>query len=125
MNAIENYKKSVALNPDNANAIQVLKKLGIDKTELITEVEVSPEVLQAYVGIYQLNNNYSFTVTEEKGQLYIQGTGEKITTVYPMAQNRFYSKLITAQFTFNSDDNGHVNSLTLNMGREINAKKVQ
>lgn len=124
VNAIENYKKSVALNPDNANAKKVLKKLGIETTDMITEVKVAPEVLKTYLGKYQLNENYSFTVTEDKGLLYIQGTGERITTVYPMAQNRFYSKIITAQFTFNSDKNGHIDSLTLNMGKEINAKKV-
>lgn len=124
VNAIENYKKSVALNPDNANAIKVLKKLGIETTDMITEVKIAPEVLKTYLGKYQLNENYFFTVTEDKGQLYIQGTGEKITTVYPMAQNRFYSKIITAQFTFNSDKNGHIDSLTLNMGKDMNAKKL-
>jgi CubicO group peptidase (beta-lactamase class C family) len=124
VNAIENYEKSVALNPDNANAKQVLKKLGIETTDMITEVKVATEVLKTYLGKYQLNENYSFTVTENKGQLYIQGTGESITTVYPMAQNRFYSKIITAQFTFNSDEKGHIDSLTLNMGKDINAKKV-
>lgn len=125
VNALENYKKSVALNPDNANAKNVLKKLGIATTDLITDVTVAPEVLKSYLGRYQLNENYSFTVTEDKGQLFIQGTNEKITTVYPMAQNRFYSKIITAQFTFNSDKNGHVDSLTLNMGKDMNAKKVE
>ncbi|EKT4550811.1 serine hydrolase [Flavobacterium psychrophilum] len=125
VNAIANYKKSVALNPDNANAKQVLKKLGIETTDMITEVKVATEVLKTYLGKYQLNENYSFTVTENKGQLYIQGTGESITTVYPMAQNRFYSKIITAQFTFNSDEKGHIDSLTLNMGKDINAKKVE
>lgn len=124
INAIENYKKSVNLNPDNANAKKVLKKLGIETTDMITEVKVAPEVLKTYLGKYELNENYSFTVTENKGQLYIQGTGESITTVYPMAQNRFYSKIITAQFTFNSDEKGHIDSLTLNMGKDINAKKV-
>jgi CubicO group peptidase (beta-lactamase class C family) len=125
VNAIVNYKKSVGLNPDNANAKKVLKKLGIETTDMITEVKVAPEVLKTYLGRYQLNENYSFTVTEDKGQLYIQGTGESITTVYPMAQNRFYSKIITAQFTFNSDEKGHIDSLTLNMGKDINAKKVE
>jgi CubicO group peptidase (beta-lactamase class C family) len=124
INAIENYKKSVNLNPDNANAKKVLKKLGIETTDMITEVKVAPEVLKTYLGKYELNENYSFTVTENKGQLYIQGTGESITTVYPMAKNRFYSKIITAQFTFNSDEKGHIDSLTLNMGKDINAKKV-
>ncbi|MEZ7497957.1 serine hydrolase [Flavobacterium sp. Arc3] len=125
VNAIENYKKSVALNPDNANALKVLKKIGVTTTDLISEVTVAAEVLKNYLGRYQLNENYSFTVTEDKGQLYIQGTNEKITTVYPMTQNRFYSKIITAQFTFNSDENGHIDSLTLNMGKDMNAKKVE
>jgi CubicO group peptidase (beta-lactamase class C family) len=125
VNAIENYKKSVALNPNNSNAIKVLNKLDIQTTDMIIEVKVTPEVLKTYLGRYQLNENFSFTVTEDKGQLYIQGTGEKITTVYPMAQNRFYSKIITAQFTFNSDENGHIDSLTLNMGRDMYAKKVE
>ena len=124
INAIENYKKSVALNPDNTNALKLLKKLGVETSDMITEVKIAPEVLKTYLGKYMLNKNYFFTVTEDKGQLYIQGTGEKITTVYPMAQNRFYSKIITAQFTFNSDENGHINSLTLNMGRDMNANKV-
>ncbi|MEZ7507323.1 serine hydrolase [Flavobacterium sp. Arc2] len=125
VNTIENYKKSVALNPDNANALKVLKKIGVTTTDLISEVTVAAEVLKTYLGRYQLNENYSFTVTEDKGQLYIQGTNEKITTVYPMTQNRFYSKIITAQFTFNSDENGHIDSLTLNMGKDMNAKKVE
>jgi CubicO group peptidase (beta-lactamase class C family) len=125
VNAIENYKKSVALNPDNANAIKVIKKIGVEKTDSITEVIVSLEVLKTYLGRYQLNENYSFTVTEDKGQLYVQGTNEKITTVYPMSKNRFYSKIITAQFTFNSDEKGSIDSLTLNMGKDMNAKKVE
>lgn len=125
VNAIENYKKSLALNPDNANALKVLKKIGATTTDLIREVAVPQEVLKTYLGRYQLNENYSFTVTEDKGQLYIQGTNEKLTTVYPMTQNRFYSKIITAQFTFNKNEKGIIDSLTLNMGKDMNAKKVE
>jgi CubicO group peptidase (beta-lactamase class C family) len=122
--AIINYKKAVALNPDNANAIKVLSKLDVTTEDLIEKVVVSAVILKTYIGKYQLNKDYYFTVTEDKGQLYIQGTNEKITTVYPMSQNRFYSKIITAQFTFNSDEKGYIDSLTLNMGKDINAKKV-
>jgi len=41
-----------------------------------------------------------------------------------MSENRFYSKLVTAQFTFNKNEKGIVDSLTLNMGKDIVAKKV-
>jgi CubicO group peptidase (beta-lactamase class C family) len=125
VNAIENYKKSVALNPDNANAVGVLKKLGVASTDLIEEVKVDLAVLKTYLGRYQLNENYSFIVTEENGTLHIQGTGESLTTVFPMSKNRFYSKIITAQFTFNKNEKGIIDSLTLNMGKDMNAKKVE
>ncbi|CAM3087510.1 serine hydrolase [Flavobacterium frigoris] len=125
VNAIENYKKSVALNPNNANAVGALKKLGVATTELIIEVKVAPVVLKTYIGRYQLNENYSFTVTEENGILHIQGTGERLTTVIPMSENRFYSKIVTVQFTFNKDEKGIVDSLTLNMGKDMVAKKVE
>lgn len=125
VNAIKNYTRSVSLNPDNANAVRALKKLNVDTAELLSEVTVSPDVLKTYVGRYQLNENYSFTVTEDKGVLHIQGTGERLTTVIPMSENKFYSKLVTAQFTFNKNKKGTVDSLTLNMGRDVTAKKVE
>ena len=124
VNAVENYKKSIALNPDNKNAAETLKKLGVATTELIREVKVAPSILKTYIGRYQLNENYSFTVTVENGILHIQGTGESLTTVIPMSENRFYSKLVTAQFTFNKNEKGIIESLTLNMGKDIVAKKV-
>lgn len=123
--AIENYKKSVALDPNNDNAIKILTNLGVSSAEMNAEVIVEAEVLKTYEGKYQLNDNYFFTVTSENKQLFIQGSGEAITTVFPISQNRFYSKAVTAQFTFNKDKNGKIESLTLNMGNDIMAKKVE
>lgn len=125
VNAVENYKKSAELDPNNTNAIQVLTKLGTSSLKTVAEVIVPSEILKSYEGRYQLNKNYFFTVTSENKQLFIQGTGEAITTVFPMSQNRFYSKIITAQFTFNKGENGKIGSLILNMGADIVAKKIE
>lgn len=122
--AVENYKKSITLNPNNSNAIKVLKNIGITSAEESPEVIVSEDILRTYTGKYQLNQNYFFTVTVENKQLFIQGSGEAITTIFPISQNRFYSKIVTAQFTFNKNSDGRVDSLTLNMGGDVNAKKV-
>jgi CubicO group peptidase (beta-lactamase class C family) len=125
VNATENYKKSVKLDPNNANGIKVLSKLGISSADVVGEVTVTSEILKSYEGKYQLNKNYFFTVTSENKQLFIQGTDEEITTVFPISQNRFYSKIVTAQFTFNIGENGKITSLTLNMGSDVIAKKVE
>ncbi|KFF19915.1 serine hydrolase [Flavobacterium hydatis] len=124
INAVENYKKSAELDPNNSNAIKVLTKLGIATDKLTREITVPSGILKTYEGKYQLNKNYFFTVTSKEEQLFIQGTGEAITTVFPISENRFYSKIITAQFTFNKNANGEIDSLTLNMGSDVVAQKV-
>lgn len=112
--AIRNYKKSLELNPGNDNAQRVLKNLGIAK--VVEEVIVSDEVLQTYVGKYQLTPNFNITVTKKDLRLFIQATGQSQFEVFASAQNKFYLKVVTASITFNSDDGGKVISLTLHQG---------
>jgi tetratricopeptide (TPR) repeat protein len=123
-NAVENYQKSLQLDPNNSNAIKALSRLRVTTDETIQNIIISPKVLKTYEGKYQLNKNYFFNVTVGKNQLFIQGTGEASTVVFPMSQNKFYSKIVTAQFTFNKDKNGKIDSLTLNMGSDLIAKKL-
>lgn len=53
--AIENYKKSVKLNPGNANGVKVLNELGISNDNLVRSVSIAvdTQVLAGYVGRYQ------------------------------------------------------------------------
>ncbi|MEO1260367.1 MAG: serine hydrolase [Bacteroidota bacterium] len=52
--AIENYKKSIKLNPGNDHGINVLKELGVNTDELIFKVPV--EDLKLLEGVYQVVN---------------------------------------------------------------------
>lgn len=123
--AIINYKKSVEMNPNNQNGIDYLKKLGVDVSDLETEFIVADDVLQSYIGKYQLAPEFILTVTKEGNQLQAQATGQPVFDVFPKSDTVFYLKVVTAQLTFNKSPAGEVESVTLLQGgREIIGKKM-
>ncbi|WP_373518018.1 serine hydrolase [Pricia sp.] len=125
-NAIINYKKSLELNPGNTNAMDKLKKMGVATEGLIKEVTVEPTILESYVGKYQLQPGFVITVRKEGDQLKAQATGQPEFEIYPKAKNIFYLKVVAAELTFNKNDQGAVESLTLNQGgQQLVGKRLQ
>jgi len=124
--AIENYKKSIEINPGNQNGIDMLKKMGVDVGELTKDVTVPDSILESYVGKYELQPGFIITVTKEGSQLKTQATGQQVFDIYPKSNNVFYLKVVQAQLTFNSGENGSIESLTLLQGgQEIIGKRIK
>lgn len=123
--AIENYKKSVELNPGNQGAIDMLKKMGVDTNNLIKEIVVDEKILESYVGNYELAPGFILTVTKDGNQMKSQATGQSEVLIYPKSENVFYLKVVAAQLTFNRNEHGDVESVTLHQGgQEIVGKKL-
>ena len=123
--AIKNYRKSIELNPNNQNGIDSLKKLGDDVSDLEKEVKVSIAVLETYIGKYELQPGFVLTVTLEGNQLKTQATGQSVLDVFPKSDNEFYLKVVDAQLTFNKNDAGDIDSVTLFQGgREMKGKRI-
>lgn len=121
--AIEYYKKSVDMNPGNQNGIEKLKELGVEYKK---EITVGEDILNEYVGKYELAPNFILTIRHEAGQLYTQATGQPEFEVYPSSETEFYLTVVDAQIKFNRNNEGKVESLTLFQGgREMPAKKIQ
>lgn len=114
--AIKNYKKSVEMNPANQNGIDMLKELGVDTTDLVKEVTVPDEILETYIGKYALSPQFIITISKEGNQMKAQATGQPMFDIFPKSNNVFYLKVVEAQLTFNSDENGKIESLTLKQG---------
>ncbi len=120
--AIENYKKSVELNPGNAGGIAALEKMGV-KTGA-ANIVVPETTLDTYIGVYEFQPGFSIAITREGKQLFAQATGQAKFEVYPKSQTEFYLKVVVAQITFSATD-GKVDTLTLNQGgRQMNAKRI-
>ena len=114
--AIENYSKSVELNPGNEGGIKVLKDLGVGTDKLIKEISIEDSILQSYVGKYELAPGFVITVSKEGNQMKAQATGQDQFEIYPKSENVFYLKVVVAQITFNKNEDGRVESLTLSQG---------
>jgi len=114
--AIENYLKSVELNPGSKDGIRVLKKLGVNTEGLFKEIIVDENILQTYVGKYELSPEFIINVTKNGSQMIAQATGQAEFEIYPRSENVFYLKVVEAQITFNLNENGQVMSMTLLQG---------
>jgi CubicO group peptidase (beta-lactamase class C family) len=81
--------------------------------ELKIPYSVSPEILQEYVGRYELAPNFVITVTYEGGQLAIQATNQPKATIYAESETKFYLKVVNAQVEFVRSENRQVEKLIL------------
>jgi CubicO group peptidase (beta-lactamase class C family) len=124
--AIEHYKKSIELNPGNQNGIDKLKELGVNTADLIEAFEVSKDILEQYVGQYELVPGFILTISLENNQLKAQATGQPEFPVFAKSENVFYYKVVEAELTFNQNDGGIVESVTLFQGgQKITGKKLE
>lgn len=123
--AIENYKKSVKLNPANENGISVLKKEGVNTDELITKVSV--ESLKILAGNYQVadpktNNEKEWKITIEltDGSLYGNDRGYRYKLI-PTGENEFINQDDGASLVFNVTDK---NAITFVLFGKVKFKKI-
>lgn len=121
--AIENYKKSLELNPGNTNAVDMLVKMGVEKP--VETVEVGEDILESYVGKYELSPGFLIAITREGRQLFGQATGQSKFELFAKSATEFYLKVVEARISFSSKD-GKAESLTLYQGGQVmSGKKVE
>ena len=112
--AIDSYKRALQRNPGSNLAREKLTEKGVDVAALVPTVNVSPEVLAAYLGTFVLDDDTSITFTLDDGVFY--GTpdwGGARTTLYALSETEFFFDNVDVQVTFDSVDSGNVDSISL------------
>jgi len=90
-----------------------------------SEIEVSTDILETYIGNYQLTPDLVLTISLENGTLWGQATGQNKIEIYPESDTEFFYKMLDAQITFKKDHLGNVNGLVLHQGGvDIQAPKL-
>jgi hypothetical protein len=82
------------------------------------EVTVAPQILQKYVGVYQLAPEFKISVTLEGSQLMVQATGQSKLPVFASSETRFFYKVVEAEIEFIKDAKGAVTSLVLYQNKQ-------
>ncbi|MEP7197320.1 MAG: serine hydrolase [Saprospiraceae bacterium] len=109
--AIENYKKSVQLNPSNENGLKVLIGLGVNTDSLIKKVSL--EYLKLLEGEYVSKNGTNEWKIEFKvvnGELMGNDQGYRYK-VLPVGENTFVNPDDGASLVFDTKDKGAINLL--------------
>src|ERR1041384_3915949 len=120
--SIANYKKSLELDPNNANARSRLARLTNEQKDF----KVDPKIYDSYVGEYQLGPTFTITITSEDGKLMAQATGQDKFELFATSETDFYLKAVPASVTFVKDGEGKVTELILTQnGRKGTAKKIR
>ncbi|MCM3871375.1 MAG: serine hydrolase, partial [Pyrinomonadaceae bacterium] len=118
--AIQNYKKSLELNPKNTGAAAMLKRL--ENKPAAAEANA----YDAYLGEYEVNPTFVVKIFKEGEKLMTQATGQPAVELYPEAENKFFIKVVDAKITFTRDDKGAVNGLIIHQGgADTPAKKIK
>ena len=122
--AINDYKKSLELNPGNTNGTAMLKQLG-ETVKTPTDAVVDAATLQTYVGTYELAPTFSIVITHQDNHLFGQATGQPKFELFPTSNTRFYLKVVDAQVSFVKNNKGEVEQLILHQnGRDMPGKRM-
>ena len=100
---------------------------GVDSVDYGPAETISlPEsTLQRYVGRYELQPGFIITVTRDERQFSAQATGQPRVKIFASSETEFFYRVVDAQITFHTEDDGAVTSLTLHQaGRDLGARKL-
>lgn len=88
-------------------------------------VTVDTEILDSYVGDYQIAPGVTLTVRRDGDRLVVQATGQPADIAIPESTTRFFSRRVDGQLTFMQDAQGNTTHLVIQQnGQQIPAQRV-
>jgi hypothetical protein len=92
-----------------------------------TEITVAEEVLQQYVGEYQMSpGTGDLTITLENGRLHVQPTGQSKVPLFAEREDAFFLRTVNVQIRFTRAPTGEVRSLVFTRdGTQRTGRKVR
>ena len=90
-----------------------------------TAITLPPDVLDRYVGRYELVPGFVLTLTHEGTSMMAQATGQPKVEVFAESETRFFYKVTDAQVDFEKDATGKVTGLVLHQGgQDIKGRRL-
>jgi beta-lactamase regulating signal transducer with metallopeptidase domain len=89
------------------------------------EVAIDPQLLDGYVGAYQLNPRLVFTVTRDGNKLFARLTGQQTYELHPYSNRDFFYTIVAAQLSFVAGADGKASAVILHQnGLDRTAERV-
>ena len=101
-----------------------LKRVAEERTPR-TAISIDPQLLDNYVGAYQLKPQLVFTVTREGDRLLAKLTGQQTYEVHPYTERDFSYTIVAAQLSFVPGADGKASAVVLHQnGKDQTAPRV-
>jgi len=89
-------------------------------------ITVGPEVLDGYIGEYELAPEFKITIRRDGTMLLAKATNQPEIKLYAEEQNKFFVKEVEAKIEFVKDDAGKISKLILHQnGQNMDGKKIK
>ena len=97
-----------------------------DATEAFDPAAFEPETFDAFIGRYEMEEVPGFVLefTREGEQYYLQATNQPKIEIFPIASNAFDLRVVEASVVFHENEDGEVETLTLNQNGAHPAKRL-
>lgn len=79
-------------------------------------VKIDPKIFDGYVGSYRLAPNFILKVTRDGDRFITQATGQGQVEIFPESDHNFFAKVVNAQITFVTNNQGQATELILHQG---------
>jgi CubicO group peptidase (beta-lactamase class C family) len=90
------------------------------------EIHVEEEILQRYVGVYQVAPEFNITISIVDGKLMSQATGQGEAALFAESETKFFLKVVDAQMEFIANEKGVFDSFVLYQGgQEIPGQRTE
>lgn len=80
------------------------------------EIQLRTEIMEKYVGVYEIAPNFEISVTLEDGKLMTQATGQGKFEIFAESQTKFFLKVVDAQIEFMDNNTGNYDAFILYQG---------
>ncbi|MDR6967777.1 CubicO group peptidase (beta-lactamase class C family) [Flavobacterium arsenatis] len=91
-----------------------------------SEIAIDKQVLESYVGNYELNQGFILNVSHTEGKLFVQPTLQPQFALRALTTAEFKIDNVDATMTFVPDAEGRINSITFKQGGNVmNAPRVK
>jgi Wax ester synthase/diacylglycerol acyltransferase catalytic domain/Domain of unknown function (DUF3471) len=124
------YRIAVVVLSNSASRIEDLGFHLLDQRAELTEerqqIDLPAEVLDRYVGLYQLGPHATVTVTQTDGGQVAEATGLGVAPIYPATETEFFVKVIPVELTFQLDPRDAPTGVVVRFaGRQMRGSKIR
>ncbi|HEY94326.1 MAG TPA: serine hydrolase [Dehalococcoidia bacterium] len=88
-----------------------------------TEIKINIGLYDLYIGTYKVGPDFALTVSREGEHLFSKATGMAKYEIFPESEQDFFYKVMDAQITFVTGDDGYATELILHIDRSTDHLK--